>query len=250
MQKFITKVTVTGADDSVHPNRLIELYEEFTFVEFGILLSRDAMGLNRFPSRKWLRNLITICGGSEMNFAGHICGAWVKELLVGHWPTQDFMDIDDNLMAPGVFSRWQINTHAIPHKVDYDRLSGLLCSLEANGQTTIFQYDDVNTALVTHSLNTGSTNISVLFDLSHGAGILPKKWPKPLTDIDCGYAGGLSPENVAVQIERIAAIVGGRKIWIDAETNLRSADDLQFDLRKVRAFLEAAKPWVFNGVLF
>jgi hypothetical protein len=244
MRKFITKVTVTGADDSIHQHRLVELAEEYPFVEFGILLSRDAMGRNRFPSRKWLQNLISLCSGREMNFAGHINGAWVKELLIGHWPTQGFIDIDDDFMAPDVFSRWQINTHAIPHKVDYDRLSDLLRSIKANGQTVIFQYDEVNTGLVNHSMKAGSTNISALFDVSHGAGVLPVKWPKPLPNIDCGYAGGLSPENVAGQIERIAIIVGDRKIWIDAETKLRSPDDFQFDLRKVRAFLEAAKPWV------
>ena len=242
--KFITKVTVTGADDSVHQHKLIELAEEFPFVEFGILLSRDAMGLPRFPSREWLQNLITVCSRREMNLAGHICGSWVEELLSGKWPTQDFIDIDDDFMVPGVFRRWQVNTHAIPHKVDFDWLSDLLCSLEANGQTVVFQYDDVNTRLVTHAVSAGNTNISVLFDLSHGAGVLPPKWPKPLTGIDCGYAGGLSPENVAGEIVQIATIAGNSKIWIDAETKLRSPDDLQFDLRKVRAFLEAAKPWV------
>jgi hypothetical protein len=86
-------------------------------------------------------------------------------------------------------------------------------------------------------------NISALFDLSHGAGVLPETWPKPLT-IPCGYAGGLSPEIVARQIERVSALVGDKHIWIDAETKLRSPNDLLFDLEKVRTFLEVAKPWV------
>ena len=59
-----------------------------------------------------------------------------------------------------------------------------------------------------------------------------------------GFAGGLSPENVASQIEKIQIVTGGADFWIDAETHLRSADDRQFDLTRVRRFLEAAKPYV------
>jgi hypothetical protein len=63
MNRFITKVTVTGADDSVHPHQLVTLAEEFPFVEFGILLSRNSMGRTRFPSRAWLVNMLETCTG-------------------------------------------------------------------------------------------------------------------------------------------------------------------------------------------
>jgi hypothetical protein len=38
--------------------------------------------------------------------------------------------------------------------------------------------------------------------------------------------------------------MGDTPFWIDAETHLRSDGDRQFDLAKVRRFLEAAKPYV------
>jgi phosphoribosylanthranilate isomerase len=60
----------------------------------------------------------------------------------------------------------------------------------------------------------------------------------------CGYAGGLSPENVVAQLEKIAVVSGDVPIWIDAETNLRSDQGQHFDLDRVCAFAEAVKPWI------
>lgn len=246
MKKFVSRVTVTGADDSVSPHHLLEIFEQFPFVEFGILISRNSMGNTRFPSREWIKNLIQMCDGSGIQFAGHICGSWVRELLMGHWPSHDFMNIDDDFMSPGMFKRWQINTHAQPHKADLNAVSDILTQLKRRGQSVIFQNDNVNTHLMNPQLG---TNISALFDLSHGTGILPAEWPKPLEGIDCGYAGGLSPDNVAEQLTKLESIIGDAHIWIDAETLLRSDNDLQFDLQKVITFLKAAEPWVIESEL-
>ena len=81
-------------------------------------------------------------------------------------------------------------------------------------------------------------NISALFDLSHGTGVLPDQWPATLNFVKCGYAGGLSPENLELQIKAIERIVGDTPIWIDMETHVRSNMDAQFDLSKVRTCLE------------
>ena len=247
MKKCISKVTVTGADDSVYPHKLYELAVEFPFVEFGILLSRNAMGSTRFPSRDWLVSLVECCAGSGMDFSGHICGSWVKEILLGAWPKRDLLNIHSDFLYPDMFQRFQLNTHAQLHQVSIGGLAEVVREVETNGQSIIFQYDNVNTALIEHSHGAGCKNISALFDLSHGAGILPDAWPKPLHEIPCGYAGGLSPENVADQLAILEQVVGGTAIWIDAETRLRSSDDLNFDLGKVRAFLEAARPWVIQS---
>ena len=126
--------------------------------------------------------------------------------------------------------------------------------MTVNGQQAIFQYDTVNTNAmlacvgqhVHDEYESADLGIAALYDLSHGAGVLPEEWSHPLarTAIPCGFAGGLSPENVASQIEKILLVMGDTPFWIDAETHLRSDGDRQFDLAKVRRFLEAAKPYV------
>jgi phosphoribosylanthranilate isomerase len=80
-----------------------------------------------------------------------------------------------------------------------------------------------------------------LLDRSGGRGILDGDWPGP-PSAPCGYAGGLTPDNVAAQLDRIAAVAGDAKVWIDAESGLRDERD-RFDLRKAERFLAAAETW-------
>ncbi len=103
----------------------------------------------------------------------------------------------------------------------------------------IFQYDNVNTVFVDLAKQ-AKVNFSALFDLSHGIGILPSEWPNLLDGVKCGYAGGLSPENLEEQIKRIEEKAGDTEIWIDMETHVRSNYDMLFDLQKVRQCLDIA----------
>jgi phosphoribosylanthranilate isomerase len=103
--------------------------------------------------------------------------------------------------------------------------------------------DGVNDQLL-HWARSQGIDAVPLFDLSGGAGILPEQWPEPIEGVYCGYAGGLSPENVAEQLEKIEAVTPNARIWIDAETHVRSNGDQLFDLEKVRRFLEVTRPWV------
>jgi phosphoribosylanthranilate isomerase len=52
----------------------------------------------------------------------------------------------------------------------------------------------------------------------------------------CGYAGGLSPDNVESQIKLIRKVAS--HFWIDAETGLRTNGE--FDLTKVEQFIDLA----------
>lgn len=237
----ITKVTVTGADDSVSPRSLIEIAEEFPFVEFGILLSKNQLGCTRFPSADWLLALQVVCNSLPkfgLNLSGHICGRWVREILLGRWPDDEFTE----LLGPDfydLFGRWQLNTHGVAHEWRPEFIS----SLERRPGTMIFQYDRANNEMLKAAIESGAENIAALFDLSHGAGELPDFWPGLLPGISCGYAGGLSPENVHHQCTQIQLSVRDASIWIDAETHLRMESGRFFDLNKVTEFLRAAQPF-------
>lgn len=241
--KLLNKVTVTGADDSTDISKMIEIQQKYPFVEWGILLSKKYSlknGVNRFPSKEWLNKLMNSAG--KLNLSGHICGAWVEETLLGNFP--EFGQVHGNFTDN--FARFQLNTHAEPHKVDSDKLPHVLNSRREKAQSIIFQLDGVND-IMCPMWKRNHRNISGLFDLSHGAGILPSKWPHPLPGAYCGYAGGLSPDNVVHQMGKIIEVCKDRKddvIWIDAETHLRSDGDRVFDLDKVVAFLENSKQFV------
>lgn len=241
----ITKVTVTGADDSISPRTLIEIAEEFPFVEFGILLSKNQLGCTRFPSADWLRELQRVCDSIPkfgLNLSGHICGRWVREILLGKWPLEELTALLGPDFYDHLFSRWQLNTHGASHEWRPEFIGGLKL-IEAWPATVIFQYDEVNKEVLAAAVDSGAKNISALFDLSHGAGVLPDFWPGLLPGVPCGYAGGLSPENVAEQCRKIQLCVGEASIWIDTETHLRCESGRFFDLHKVRDFLRNAQPF-------
>lgn len=236
--KLIKKVTVTGADDSVNPKDLLNLAKDFPFVEYGILMSKGSRsGKNRMPSFTWLQEFVDTFSTQGVSVSGHICGSWVKEIYHGSWP---FIDLHYGFSS--IANRWQLNTHGESHTYTLDPFMDVISERNTLSQQVIFQFDKMNNTPLNRAIEKG-LNVSALYDLSHGAGVLPEKWEVPSLNTYCGFAGGLSPKNVVEQIEKMCSITSV-PFWIDAETWLRSEDDEKFDLDKVRAFLTAAEPFV------
>lgn len=237
-KQILNRVTITGADDSIEPRELLQLSNEFPFVEWGILMSKSQVGNARFPSPAWLRDLEDI--SPDLNLSAHLCGRVVRKLLLG----------DDELWAGWQrwFKRAQLNFHAEATPWDPLRFATALRAEKYKHLQWIFQIDGASGNEYVNAVRDLGTHIDVveLFDLSGGAGVLPWEWPKGDGQHRYrGYAGGLSPDNV---VEQLAAIetVAQPPCWIDVETHVRSERDTAFDLAKVRAFLEAARPWVIE----
>jgi hypothetical protein len=232
----IDRVTITGADDSILPESLVRLTELHPYVEWGILLSRSQEGSHRFPSREWMQRLDEIAKESDLKLSGHLCGGWVRELVEGG----RFTWLEERPEFVGMFQRIQLNFHAIPHRAAPHFFQTLR---NIHGKQIIFQMDGVNEGLF-HTARGEGINAVPLFDLSHGAGIVPEHWPAPIKDVYCGYAGGLGPDTLQAQLEKIAAKVGDRTTWIDMETRVRSNADQLFDLGKVEDCLSISEPWI------
>ena len=234
--KRIDRVTVTGADDSVEVDALVEIQEKYPFVEWGILLSESQEGGYRFPSLAWINRLIRLAKADKLTLSGHLCGRWVRDICAG----RNTLYVD-RPQFKFLFGRYQLNFHSYVHRIN-DRPAFIEAVNALAVKQVILQFDDVNNDLLTSVRNAGIDAVP-LFDTSGGAGVLPGKWPEAL-DVYSGYAGGLSPENLSDQMTLISEVCGDGPIWIDAETMLRSNHDSVFDLKKVCAFLDAAKPFM------
>jgi len=223
--------TITGADDSVSVKELNEISKDFPFVEWGILMSANARdGIPRFPSDAWQGELAR--EGKGLNLSAHVCGQWVRAIARGGMP--------ENFWRHAFrFPRVQLNFHGQTHEFSPE----FYVKMKRLTQQIIFQIDDVNNAVFQEALRLG-VNAVPIFDLSHGAGILPAAWPKPVPGVLCTYAGGLGPENLKDQLKRIEDVVGDQTICIDMETRVRSADDKALNLGKVRACLMIAADYV------
>lgn len=236
---MIKTFTITGPDDSIKAEQLVPLSQEFPFVEWGILLSRKQIGNNRFPSRKWLEDLVQIKKANPfLRLSAHLCGAYVREFLLG-----DHLFFEKELKDVWpIFSRVQINTHGEPHELNTQKVKRFIVNNPS--VEFILQYDNQHAASNLNKLIEAGLRqrLATLFDLSHGAGVLPEEWPQPLRTVHCGYAGGLSSQNLVEQIKKIDSITEKVNIWIDMETHVRSNMDQLFDLAKVRYCLELAQP--------
>jgi hypothetical protein len=233
----INKVTITGADNSVRPEDLLALSAEFPFVEWAILLSSTKEDNPRFPSRAWIDELAALGKSHNLQLAGHVCGAWVRNLVVKKDPAV-FVERPEFLEY---FPRIQLNFSP------YHAAQLFLDVLKPFNNEFIFQVGSQGKSDKVALLNLGrglGLNLSILFDRSGGKGVVPSDWPEPIDPFYLGYAGGLGPDTLSDQLPKISETVGDRTIWIDMESRVRSDDDQQFDLDKVRACLEISRPWV------
>lgn len=242
-------VTITGADDSIDPAELVQLSKQYPFVEWALLSSAKQIGKARFPSLQWLNNLTVDARDINMNFSLHLCGYYVRQLLMGN----DKFTRELGHEVWRLFRRVQINTHGDGHDWNLPALADYIKS--NSSKEFIFQIDGngKNEAMAKclffdYNVN----NVSYLIDGSHGAGILRSSWPMPpLSKVSTGYAGGLGPDNLEAEVAKISQSIAARTDfgadwWVDMETQVRSDFDRQFDLAKVRRVLEIANPW-FDG---
>lgn len=230
-QAQIDRVTITGADDSTDFNWMNSITEQFPFVEWGILVSRSQMGSPRFPTMEWMDNLRRY-GDPALKLSLHVCGRWVRDICAGDW-RRLLSHIEGNLFT---YDRIQLNFHGAIHTLNRTFYFEARKICDKYGLELILQVDGANDALVGEA-RIHQVYAVPLFDLSGGAGVVPGSWPMQPLDTYCGYAGGLGPDNILAEIDRIEKVTHG-PIWIDMETKVRTRDNLALDCEAVESVLE------------
>jgi hypothetical protein len=216
---FITFTGIDAATDFVAARALSAAYP----VEFAVLFSPERQGENpRYPAWGSIHKMLDHAGPGS-RFAAHLCGGHSRLLLATASTMLDPMLRDH-------FSRVQINTAYVG--IDPAAIAEWAESIEVQ---PILQCRE------TFPLH---PEVSWLFDASGGRGKLPEAWPaapRTLSGVGkppvVGYAGGLSPHNIAEQLPLISAAAGDSPYWIDMESGVRTDD--RFDLVKCRAVCDA-----------
>ena len=249
--KPLERVTITGADDSVDPQALLDLSNTYPFVEWGILLSKDKSGVERYPSQKWRDELFRLWNQNQnLHLSGHICGKWVRDIIEGKWCLNE-------ITGQEMFSRFQLNfspyiCDAFKWSTpDLDGESFYPVAEMGNIDRFLKGFDDPNLYFRQFIFQTNSftpvhehlmartladeIDAVWMFDVSGGRGVLPEEWIKPKNGSYAGFAGGLNPDNVCDQLKKINKINGKNPYWIDVESGVRTDD--KFDLGKVTQFL-------------
>lgn len=226
-------ITLTGADDSTPQDALWALAKASTFgeenlsgIEWGILYSVSNQGEGRYPSFKWIERLAERLEVKPVgpSFALHVCGRAVGDFLYGRGHVSEIAR---------AFNRIQINFRSQEFTVTEIEA----CIRRNHSKTIITQHNQANRGL--WQVLAHLDNHAVLFDESGGRGKYPETWDESLEVVNCGYAGGLGPDNLAAELPRIHAAAKGMPYWVDMEGKIRDENDL-FDLNAAQQCLEIA----------
>lgn len=229
-------ITFTGADDRTSIASLRDISLEHPKVEWGILSSHHALGalsLPLLPGLDWVDRFLSV----DTRRCLHLCGRLCRKFIAG----------DDEFIRRfgaerlGQFHRLQLNFHDGDEQLlDTPALVTMLQAHGLKDREIIVPVGRENLRAVSEMQNAG-LNITVLFDESRGAGRRPDTWPAPLSNIACGYAGGLGPENIRAELGKISLVTPpDYKSWVDMEGRIR--DGQNFALNKIeKCLLESAE---------
>lgn len=213
--------TFTGVDHKTDLSKLIKISTTYPFVEWGFLFSL-ANGLSRFCSDTMIINTLSTLPSSVLTSV-HFCGKSVIALL-----NENAESVNNLLQAILLRNNTRIQLNFNYQYCDDDFIPLLQQFLTKYPHLhVITQYNDNNSEVYAHF--TQFNNFELLFDQSGGRGISANDWPTPISNIVCGYAGGLGVDNIDEQLMLIKQVVADKPYWIDMENKLRTFDENHID---------------------
>lgn len=219
-----------GVDDSIDPQRLVDISQGHPNVEWGVLVRPGFEGKPRFPSAQWLGRLLAARqaapgGPASVRLAAHLCGAALNAVLGGD------SSLPESLATAG-FGRLQLNATVIngavvpPH--GSEKLLALLPTVDVEW---ILQHNAETAPLWEPILDLRPAErpgrLSVLFDASAGRGESPAGgFPARDVRVPSGFAGGIGPSNLESVLHQLLPSRGlfdpsTSAIWVDMESSLR-----------------------------
>lgn len=197
-------VAFTGMDDASQLPAMRELSARYP-IEWGVLIDPQREGQPSFPAVREVEAIRR----SGLRLAAHVCGTLAQSIATtGEAP----VDL-------GGFARAQIN-HGFAGSNEA-QIAGCHCFGLRRGLRVVLQCQGDFPL---------DARVDWLFDASFGTGRPASHWPALRFELPfCGFSGGLGPQTVAAELQKIAA-PGPFTYWIDMESGVRT--DGRFDLAK------------------
>ncbi len=245
---ILNYVTCSGTNEFTDIRELIDLMQEYPLGEIAVQVSekQSPAGGARI---EWVRELSAYLkdNGLSINAALHINRRWVEELCRGIVvpELQELIDLQDVDGLP-LFRRLQLNFKLGRDDVHADCDETLIMLQHQIKRRFILSYNESNERLIRQLYLLG-LRFDCLFDASFGAGVLPDTRRAPVfSDILQGYAGGITPDNVRIELDKIANAVTNAaflgNIYIDAQKGLED-EQTHLSLEKCRRYLFNATYW-------
>ena len=247
---MLKRITCSGANEYTDAEELVKVIGSYNKAELGIQVSgkKGGFGTARYW---WIQTLYLLQydQARPMDIALHVNSDWVERFCQGDIPEElkKFLDMRRKSGEPFI-GRVQLNFKIGREKTpDLKKLLDAIAECQGGPQEEkhrfIFSYNEANAEFINEVYKTG-LKFDLLYDNSHGEGIEPEDYPKPVyRNIEQGYAGGLSPENVEAKLWKISKEVPvGFVFNIDAEGRLKGEDG-HLSLKKCEEYLKKASHW-------
>lgn len=239
-------ITCSDPREDIPVESLLNFMAKYPISEIGVQAHPGPMSFDN-GRNKWFGEIMKKAQNMQTapNIALHVNYAWCDYMCEGLVP----YELDWWLRVPNIYSgqpvvkRIQLNIGDFSNKFDVKKLTFLM--KRHPKQEFIFPWNE-RVAKEIDTLKQNGAKFSLLFDGSYGAGIEPEKWQKPVyNDVPNGYAGGLGPDNVAKNLDKINAILPENyATWIDAEGKLRDRQTTgSFTLELAEKYLQNALNW-------
>ena len=214
MNRHPVRLTFTGIDARTDLDEVMRIGKEYQNVEFAVLVGSRTGIEPRFPGLEFTRLFRRMAQDDGVRTSIHLCGVFSREVNVG-----DFLNPQAVVYG---FGRCQVNSRATYY--DYQ-------NVERFGRVTGLE-------VIVQCLAATCPRITHLHDKSGGRGINTiASWPSPRNGSHCGFAGGITPDNVLKAVDFIHAHPMSHH-WLDMESGVRTDD--WFDLEKVMAVINEA----------
>lgn len=242
---MLSKITLAGADETTDIKSLVALCKNFKLSEIAIHVSEKNATFNT-DAYWWLREFFLLdLYGKDCCVALHINDIWAENFSNGDISPEleTFLSMQYHDETPFI-KRVQLNFQTFSKS----KLQTLVNVIQRFPDIRfVFSYNEASKEFIQKLYATGAT-FDCLFNASFGKGILPEKRPSPMIDtIYHGYAGGLSPENVTSELDKIKQqLTPTASFYIDAKSNLQD-DDGHFSIDKSILFLKKATTWAHQN---
>jgi hypothetical protein len=241
----IEKITCSDMREYNEIDDIINLGKRYPMAEFAIQAHPSKFS-GWMPRYVWFDTLMHTARVNDINLAMHVNSEWRTEICRGHIPYEikKMWDMRRDNGTP-VIGRVQININGGKDGFQFwaNKVADIIRAYP--DIEFIFQYTPRQRRRL-KKLDATGTEFSMLFDASGGQGKLPKAWRTPVMDNHkMGYSGGLAPENIAANLDKINLVVpANTNIWVDAEGKLKDPDTKQFDPARAELYIKNALHWM------
>lgn len=234
----ITKVMIAGVDNQTSIKELEKIYNEFPFVEWGVLYS-SAKNRARYPNKEFIDEL---CDANAGEMSAHFCGSYSRDILEnGNF--DDANDLHDK------FTHIQLNYnfhtrvkywntyHVIKFLTTYERIV-ILQNNKSNHNYLIPIYKQFENIDIVDA----NYKLKILQDASGGRGKEITHIPKPSFHCNYGIAGGINEDNIVKIAKKVIEFNAPNQSWLDLESGART--DNKFDTEKVKRILNKVQSFI------